>query len=144
MAVPCLSDKIYQDLCRAIIQKKLLRMDSIGCASQSGSYMFDPKGDIYSCLEIVGQTQYVLGNYAQKEGLLWYEQERKNWQGNNVATSPKCSKCKFAFLCRGGCIVRKMKLKKHNSLQCENFHAMFKDAANRAYQAYLSNSETTA
>lgn len=140
--ISCPSDRVYGDLYRAIVDKKLLAFNSIGCSSQSGTYVLDAQGNIYSCLEIVGQTEYVIGSYARPDGIEWNEDERSKWQGQNIATSPVCSKCKYAFMCKGGCAVRNRKIGGHDVKHCQSFREMFKTAANKAYQSYLKYQET--
>lgn len=142
--ISCPSDRVFGNLYRAITNKQLLGFDSTGCSSQSGAYVFDPKGDIYSCLEIVGQPEYLVGNYARPEGIQWREDEREKWQGHNIATSPLCSKCKYAFMCKGGCAIRNRKMGGHDPKHCQSFREMFKVSANKAYRAYLQDRENRA
>lgn len=141
--ISCPSDRLYRELYRSIVDKKRLGFNSIGCASQSGAYVFDPKGDIYTCMEIVGQPRYVIGNYADPEGVRWRDEEREKWHGRNIATSPSCSRCKYAFMCKGGCVVHILKSGGRDAQHCRSFREMFTTSANKAYQAYLKYRETT-
>jgi uncharacterized protein len=64
--------------------------------------------------------------------------EVKKWHSLNISTIPKCSKCKYAFLCNGGCVLKKIRDSKENKT-CENFPEMFKIAVNKAYNYYLKH-----
>lgn len=139
--ISCPSDRLFRELYRSIANKKTLAFNSIGCASQSGAYVLDPKGDIYTCMEIVGQSQYVIGNYATPEGIRWNEEERQRWQGRNISTSPTCSRCKYAFMCKGGCAIHCLKGNGHDAQHCRSFREMFKTSVNKAYRAYLKSLE---
>lgn len=125
------SDMLYNNLYKTINAKKLLALNSTGCSSQSGAYVFDPVGNIYSCLEIVGDTQYILGNYAN-DVIQWNENEVSKWHNMNISTMKRCSVCKYAFLCHGGCTIKRIKNDGYTQT-CESFPVMFKIAANRAY-----------
>lgn len=140
--ISCPSDRMFRALYRSIVDKKLLSFNSVGCASQSGAYVLDPKGNIYTCMEIVGQPDYIIGNYANPKEIEWREEEREKWQGHNIATSPMCSKCKYSFLCKGGCAIRIRKIGAHDQKHCQSFREMFKISANKAYQSYLKYQET--
>lgn len=137
LAVSCPSDGLYRNLYTAISRKKLVNLNPTGCTSQSGAYVFDPKGDIYSCLEAVGLSDYSLGNYAAADGIRWRADEVERWHSINIATSPKCSKCRYALLCRGGCAFKRMQ-DNGQANYCESFVEMLRTAANKAYQAYTS------
>jgi uncharacterized protein len=132
------SDPLYSNLLRAITGKGLLSLSPTGCSSQSGAYVFDPDGNIFSCLEVVGKPQYILGNYAKSDKIQWNEMEVKKWHSLNISTIPKCSKCKYAFLCNGGCVLKKIRDNKENKT-CENFPKMFEIAVNKAYNYYLKH-----
>lgn len=138
LKISCPSDSLYRDLYNAIYQKKLVNLNSTGCSSQSGAYVLDPQGDIYSCLEVVGQPDYALGHYSRSGSIQWRTEEIERWHSTNIATNPKCSKCKYALLCRGGCILKKLQDKRNGYSYCESFAEMFRTAANKAYQAYLN------
>ena len=135
--IDCPSDRLYRAIRQAIANKKPLSFNSIGCASQSGAYVLDPKGDIYTCLEIVGQPQYIIGNYAASDGIRWKEETLAQWHGHNIATSPTCSKCKYAFMCKGGCAVRRIKSKGLDKQHCRSFRELFATSVNKAYRACI-------
>lgn len=135
LSVSCPSDKLYTNFLRAITGKTRINLNSAGCSSQSGAYVFDPKGNIYSCLEAVGLPAYALGSYASDGNINWRTEEVKRWHCTNIETSEKCSRCKFTFFCHGGCLFKRMQDKETGDY-CRDFAAMFRTAANKAYQTY--------
>lgn len=139
--ISCPSDKLFRELYRAIVHKKPVAFNSIGCASQSGAYVLDPKGDIYTCMEIVGQPRYIIGNYTARGGIRWNEEALAQWHGDNIATSPTCSKCKYAFICKGGCAIHRIKNGGRDVQHCRSFREMFQTSVNKAYRAYLKSLE---
>lgn len=139
----CPSDKLFREVFWAITNKKSLSFNSISCASQSGAYVLDPKGDIYACMEIVGQPQYIIGNYDTNGSVEWKDAELAKWHKNSIAFSQACSKCKFVFICKGGCAAHRIKSKGHDTQHCRSFREMFATSINKAYQSYLSQRGNT-
>ena len=41
------------------------------CLAQLNGYVFAPKGEIYPCWEVIGDSRYLVGRYT-KEDLKWY------------------------------------------------------------------------
>ena len=58
-------DKLYQ----AIMRKKPLSFHPIFCRAQTGSFVFDPYGNIYPCWEVVGRPEHCIGHYACAGGV---------------------------------------------------------------------------
>ena len=109
---------VYNNLRNAMHQKTSLRLFSCHCSAQSNSYIFDPFGDIYSCLEIVGNKKEVIGNYTNNT--IWAK-EKDNWFNRDISTINKCSKCKYALICGGGCFAKCLERGKHMEPYCGNF-----------------------
>lgn len=86
--------------------------------------MFDPYGDIYTCLETVGQKQHSIGNY--KENLIWTK-EKVFWFSKNISNMECCSKCRYALLCGGRCLAktRYTKDKGFEVTECKNLAISF-------------------
>lgn len=123
---------LYHRLSIAIKNNSYLRFQSVFCGVQANMYIFDPYGDLYNCWETVGVRKHVLGSY--KNGIQWTE-EVKNWQDRNVGTTPKCSACKFALLCGGGCVAKA--LRHGGSFQasyCDNYAEIVKLTLNQLYK----------
>ena len=65
--------------------------------------------DIYACWERIGNGSQVVGKYNKDRVKFFPNLEEIH--SHNVSEKETCSKCKFVFLCRGGCPV---KAKTHN------------------------------
>jgi uncharacterized protein len=113
-----------------------LRFDSDYCASQYGTYLFDPYGDIYGCWEMVGNKDVKIGSFdpfALNESV-------EEWHTRNVGVSEHCSSCKYLFLCRGGCAHKAIS---RNGMigasYCDCYPDTFSTVANRVYQNCIAN-----
>lgn len=119
-------------------KKKCCHLTSTSCPSQHGSFLFDPYGDIYPCLEIVGKNKYSIGHY--KESLEWTD-AKNIWYSTDISSVTICKKCTYALLCGGICPAKM--ISKGITPSCKNYHSIFSKSINRAYNAYiktLSNS----
>jgi uncharacterized protein len=125
---------LYENLFSTIKHGNFLRFHSIFCGVQTNLYIFDPYGDIYNCWETVGVKKHILGNYSEK--LVWTE-EVKNWQGRNIGTTPKCSVCKYALLCGGGCVAKALRRGGELGFKasyCDNYGDIVSLTVNRIYK----------
>lgn len=68
------------------------------CLANSYGRFYDSDGDIYSCILAVGNKNRRIGTYYPD--INFYEHSMLS---RNIESIDKCSKCKFAFLCGGGC-----------------------------------------
>lgn len=126
---------LYNRLYTAIMKGGYLRFQSVFCGVQANMYIFDPYGDLYNCWETVGVRKHVLGSY--KDGIMWTE-EIKNWQERHIGTTPKCSACKFALLCGGGCTAKALRYGgSFESSYCDNYADMVKVTLNQIYRDWL-------
>jgi len=71
------------------------------CSATKNQYVFDPLGKIYACWWGVGNKQFEIGVFAPK--LRWYQDNLDKWRHRDVLTISRCSQCKFALICGGGC-----------------------------------------
>lgn len=111
----------------AIRNRKPLPYSSTFCGSQSSSYVFDPYGKIYPCLEVVGTPMHQIGCY--NKGILeQYNDNKTNWRATNVMSFSPCRKCKYALLCGGGCYAQNIK-----SHRCINMEDTIRLAVRQAY-----------
>lgn len=118
--------------------KSRCRFYSASCSSQYGSFIFDPKGDIYSCIEIVGRQEYVIGNYLGEE--IQWTKAKEYWFNRNVSNVNGCKWCKFSLLCGGPCLARVPYSKDgFSAFYCENYRLIFASCVNKAYEAYKNN-----
>ena len=126
---------IFEKLYTAIKHNTRINFSSIYCGVQVSSYIFDPIGDIYNCWETIGKERHIIGHY--RDGITW-EDEIKHWHNRNVGTTPRCSTCKYMFLCGGGCIAKVLRAyDDFSESYCHNFPDSFRQVANQTYQAYM-------
>lgn len=130
---------IYKKFCNYFKYKKKCELSSASCSAQYGSYMFDPKGDIYTCLETVGKEEHIIGHY-NKEEIEWTK-SRDIWFSRHTGNTPKCNKCKFSLLCGGSCLaITPFDGTKFGNSICRNFPVVFPKYVNKAYNTiYLNN-----
>lgn len=121
---------VYNKLRNAIHKKIALQLTSCHCSAQSNSYIFDPFGNIYSCLEVVGNKKEVIGNYTN--GIIWTK-EKDKWFNRNISIINKCDKCKYALICGGGCFAKALEEGKDMESYCENFPIVFKYFVRKIY-----------
>ncbi|GHT21323.1 radical SAM/SPASM domain-containing protein [Bacteroidia bacterium] len=127
-----------QNLTNAIKKGKKLNLSPVYCAAQVGSYIFDPFGKIYSCWESIGKQEALVGDYNEEE-IQWTSLLEK-MHHRNVGELEKCSKCKYAFLCKGGCLTIAAKEGKEiSSIQCNDYDVTFKAVVNKIYSKHISN-----
>ncbi|WP_290100460.1 radical SAM protein [uncultured Muribaculum sp.] len=114
--------------------KKPYKLTPISCNSQFGSFLFDPHGDIFSCLEIVGRKEHSIGNYTQKE-IEWHASKNK-WFSHNITKSSKCVNCKYALLCGGKCAIKEFNKLNSPNNDCNSFPFLLNQAVNLSYNKY--------
>lgn len=77
-----------------------------GCvAVYPGRYFFGQDGLIYPCSEVIGVRSAAVGTY---EGGLRWNENYERWRKRSPLTHPKCSTCRFQFVCGGGCAVQSL------------------------------------
>jgi uncharacterized protein len=131
----CTISGVARILNRAYATKNKINFGSSYCSAQTGSYIFDPFGDIYSCWDDVGKIKKVIGHYGH--GSVSWTEMKKLWHNQNISVSSDCMQCKYAFLCRGGCIAqRENRTGKFGPGFCNFFTNTFQDAVNMAYNNY--------
>lgn len=124
---------LYSKILTAIRNKTCIRFHSVFCGVQSGSYILDPYGDIYTCWETVGKPEYVIGKYSPETA--WNDSIR-NWQDRNTGNTPKCSCCKYALLCGGGCLAKALKFGgSFSASYCDGYSDIVRLSVNRAYDS---------
>lgn len=83
-----------------------------GCL-RDGDIVIGTNGEIYKCLDTLGNKKWITGNIANTEfsnTADWYD----NWLKWTPSQSPSCRQCKLIPLCSGGC--------PHNALFREKMH----------------------
>lgn len=124
---------LHSKIMTTIKNKSCIRFHSVFCGVQSGSYILDPYGDIYTCWETVGKPEYVIGKYSPE--IVWND-SIKNWQDRNTGNTPKCSYCKYALLCGGGCLAKALKFGGNfKASYCDGYDDIVRLSVNRAYDS---------
>jgi uncharacterized protein len=123
-------NSIFSNIYSAIQNKQLIQFHSIGCAAQSGSYIFDSYGDIYNCWETIGKRQHIIGHYLNN--LEWNKLELSKWQDRNIGVVKKCSKCPYSLFCGGSCYAKFIEKRG----VCNGFPDTFKFNVNNIYSVY--------
>lgn len=70
------------------------------CDADQSCKFFDPEGYIYSCILAVGQKDNAIGTYYPE-----YQLFENSMFDRNILNIEKCSSCRYAFLCGGGCAL---------------------------------------
>lgn len=126
---------VYNNLRNAIHKKMSLRLFSCHCNAQSNSYILDPLGNIYSCLEVVGNKEEIIGHYTNN---INWAKEKNKWFNRNISTINKCSKCKYALICGGGCFAKCLERGKYMEPYCDNFPITLRYFVRKIY-SHLKN-----
>ena len=124
----CQDYGVYRKIHAAIKQGKPLSFRSTFCSAQTGGFVFDPFGRIYTCWETVNQKEHCIGNYSLNNDIVWNEQIEERWRKTYLLENPICAGCKYALLCGGGCPAQN--LQKH---RCTHMEDIVHNAANKAY-----------
>lgn len=119
-------------------KKTCYQLRSTICPSQYGTYLFDPCGDIYSCLEFVGRKQHSIGRY--KENIEWLK-EKEYWQSRNISNMSSCKVCKYALICGGQCLARTRYTKEigFEVTKCKQYYVQVPRSINMAYNKYTNS-----
>lgn len=136
--IACQDFNLYKKFLSCLNERKSLPIMSTSCSAQYGAYLFDPNGDIYTCLETVGKPEHVIGTYGT--GTLEWTEARRFWLDRNISNSPNCKHCKYALFCGGGCL-RQATFGKDGfgASKCTNYASILENAAKKAYSTFLQN-----
>jgi uncharacterized protein len=120
------------------INKTAPQPRSAFCGSNTGMYLFDAMGDVYTCWEWVGFPALRVGHIDFATGELQVQQKQlERWHQRTVANIPTCRKCQYALYCGGGCTVHAVSNNgKFMSSHCNSFPAVFKEGVKAAYSEY--------
>lgn len=131
----CQDYGIYQLINEAITNKKPIAFRSVYCSSQTGEFVLDPLGEIYPCLEVIGEKKYSLGTYKETN-IKWNNFILSNWRNMDILQSNLCRTCQYALICGGGCPLHSLL---QNKKPCSFIKQFFINAANRTYLKLRSN-----
>ncbi|MGI6198307.1 MAG: radical SAM protein, partial [Candidatus Cloacimonadaceae bacterium] len=74
-----------------------------GCiAVYPGRYCFYPDGNVYTCTDIAGISEYAIGSFIPK---FEFNDNSDCWKHYSVVDLEKCRNCKYLVICNGGCLV---------------------------------------
>lgn len=72
-----------------------------GCGNRINQYTFSADGYIYPCSAAAGNLRYAIGQFEREICLT--TEPKSCWTKRTVFEKKRCSQCKAAFLCGGGC-----------------------------------------
>ncbi|WP_244978064.1 radical SAM protein [Bacteroides reticulotermitis] len=122
---------LYNRLYNAIESKKSIPLSSCHCDSHYSNYVFDPLGNIYTCLELVGKKEHSIGTYNRAD-LKWNENAAR-WQERNISSIAGCNRCKYTLLCGGGCFAKVLRNPKCGDSYCGDFSTILGQVCNEVY-----------
>lgn len=136
--VSCQDLGIANSFYRYLKNEGRCNLTSASCSAQYGTFLFDPYGDIYTCLETIGKKEHIIGKYTTLP--IQWTIARKYWFEKNTSNISNCQQCKFSLLCGGACPAQ-MKLTKDGFVSscCNSYKILFPKSINRAYTAYKNN-----
>lgn len=68
------------------------------CEAHDKKRFLDVEGNIYSCILSVGKPEMIVGKFYPE-----HEMKKKSFITRDISKINECKKCKYAFLCGGGC-----------------------------------------
>ena len=111
-------------------QQKFLACTAI----QLGNYVVDPDGDLYTCLNVIGNKEAKIGNV---KNLMSENSVYAKWLLYEPAD--KCTLCKLLPICGGGCPYEFLL---HGEPTCDKRIYSFKDRLKLAYGEYMKQKQT--
>lgn len=73
------------------------------CGASDNMKLFCPDGKIYSCWAGLGRSDQVIGTFDEEGHLDWNNETLEAWKRTTLPYNRECLRCKFAFICAGGC-----------------------------------------
>lgn len=136
--INCQNIDIERLIMNALKRKELINYHSYYCGAQTGMFIFDPFGDLYTCWEAVGLLQDRIGTFSPK---LEIDKHTLNkWFGRNITTQRLCPTCKYALLCGGGCEMRAIvNGEGYDDSWCDSFPHTFHTILPKALTKYLQS-----
>lgn len=110
------------------------------CGGNMTRYCFDLKGDIYTCVDSTGVEEYKVGRFFPT--LEIDERVLGLWRNRSILQIPKCTSCKLALVCGGGCT--KLASEKEGSISspfCTDVEDVLYESA-RYYYPFLKERST--
>jgi uncharacterized protein len=138
-----LNDGGLMKIFRAALTKEgLMPIKPVFCGANMGMFIFDPRGDVYTCWEFVGEEFARVGRYTPELAL--EQRKLEQWQARTVDAIPRCSQCKYALLCGGGCQAFAYNRNGcYLSSYCDDFPKVFAKYVPLAYEESLKEKKVT-
>jgi len=123
---------VQNNIKNTLNSKKSLIYKGSFCSATANGFIFDPRGDIYTCWEIIGDESFKIGKYYPNFTL--DKEKLQLWQNRDVSNIHNCLSCKYALFCGGGCAAQSFKKNKdmYHSY-CDNFKTLFNIGVKDAY-----------
>lgn len=116
-----------------------LSLKVTGCGASHNLKVFAPDGSIYSCWSCVGRKDHKIGEFDDMGNVRWNEDVLKLWRSSALSGKDKCIKCKYGFLCGGGCNWQSLPGVNDNcSFDCDYYYYRFDEYLARVTEEYLS------
>lgn len=95
------------------------------CAAATGSLIFDPFGDVYTCWEEVGDARYRIAQYAET-GIEFDREVGTQWLTRFPGSIEECSNCPYALIHTSGCAAHaRQQSGDYFASACESFQSYF-------------------
>lgn len=105
-------------------------------ATSKNSYVVGPMGELYKCLEDVGEITLTIGS-VHEPGLITNRPLIARYcMGTDPFTDPDCFECKYLPVCGGGCAAERLKNQKSAHLK-KNYCSPIKDNLEGYLEAHL-------
>jgi len=82
-------------------------------------FIFCPDGFIYTCPESIGSGSMSIGRFFPDLELR--EKDMDRWRDRDIMNMEKCSSCRFAPICGGGCPLASLEVSNGREPVCERF-----------------------
>lgn len=86
---------------RSLDAKTPYKPGVVYCGANTTLYAFDPEGYIYACTSAIGDVDLSIGKYYPS---FYVDEKAEHMWRKTVFDKKKCKDCKYALVCRGGCI----------------------------------------
>ena len=103
------------------------------------TYVIDPYGSIYTCLEEAGREDCRIGHIGC-EGVVFFKL-KDTYLSRNLCKLDKCLDCPFGLVCGGGCGVRSKKI--NGSIFVPDCHDYKASIAETIRFSYLENKKSS-
>lgn len=109
----------------ALLEGRTPSPSSSFCAASQQQLVFDPHGGIHACWVGTTHPEFKLGQITD-HGVSFDLERQLRLTGRNSSQMTECKKCKFRFVCGGGCAYKAVSQGGGiHSPRCSDFDALF-------------------